>query len=307
MVMSWKQILLFSLLFFILAASLLYYTVSNIPPVLRKDSPPAGAYVVPWMQPNPSIEELKSHPQQANGPPPFDIDVVMAGALKLSMTFNISVPGGTRIIPSTVYMSHDSDCLYVGGEFIGMHLNPADTATDTVPHCFSVLFDVANDGVLKQPESGSTLSVFVLPDATGGWMYEDMMWAYSALDKRSLWVTAENYYSDLQRAQPAAAIEDTDAVTEYDIPTGTLTVLLSRYLRQPESRELNELQIRPGERWAMGFLIELGYITNIGHWSDYMDDWPRRIYPYLSNDSSWWPKMVIDLTNPPPNVSAPQG
>jgi hypothetical protein len=304
--MLWKKILLFSILFFILGVvSTLYYLVLNVPLPLRKDPVPAGAYVVPWMSPNPSIEELNTNPQQRSGPPPFDIDAVMAGALKLNMTFNITVPGGARIIPSTVYLGHDSDYLYVGGKFAGMYTNPASTPNDTLPNRFSIFFDVTNERVLKQPESGSGLSAYMMPDGPEAWFYHDMMWAYSAQDNRLLWITADNYYSIyLNRGQPVMALHD--AITEYDNSTGTVTMLLSRFLRQPESSELNALQIRPGERWVMGFVIELGYITNGGHWSDYMDDWPRRIYPYLLNDSSWWPKMVIDLTNPQPNFATMQ-
>lgn len=112
----WKRILIFSVLLVILTVSLFCYVLPNVLYPLRVDTVPAGAYFIPWMEPNPSIEELNLHAQQPYGLPTFDIDTVMVGALKLSMTFNITVPGGTRIIPSTVYLGHDSDCLYVGGK-----------------------------------------------------------------------------------------------------------------------------------------------------------------------------------------------
>jgi len=159
-IMPWKRVLLFSLLFLILAVSLFHYVLPNVLHPLRKDQIPAGAYVVPWMRPSPSIEKLNLNAQQPYGPPPFDIDSVMVNALRLSMTFNISVPGGTRVIPSTVYLGHDSDYLYVGGKFRGMGMNPVSTPNDTVPHVFSVFFDVKDDGVLEQPESGSDFGVW---------------------------------------------------------------------------------------------------------------------------------------------------
>ena len=149
-IMPWKRILLVSILFLVLAVSLLYYVLPNVLYRLREGPVPAAAYVVPWMQPNPSIEKLNLHAQPPLSPPPFDIDSVMASALKISMTFNISVPGGMRVIPSTVYLGHDLDYLYVGGKFCGMGMNPVSTADDTIPHVFSVFFDVADDGVLKQ-------------------------------------------------------------------------------------------------------------------------------------------------------------
>ncbi len=79
-------------------------------------------------------------------------------------------------------------------------------------------------------------------------------------------------------------------------------VLFSRFLSRPALSEIDALQMKFGERWVMGFLIELGYNTWYGTYTDFVDGWPQKIYPYLSNDSSWWPKLVIDLTNPPANM-----
>jgi hypothetical protein len=293
---SYRRILLFSLLFLVLIVSSFYYVLwqwQQKP--LRKDAIPADAYIVPWMRPNPSIKELNLHAQQPYGPPPFNIDSVMANALKLNMPFNISIAGDTRVIPSTVYLGHDSDYLYVGGKFCGMGMNPFDTA---LPDYLSMFFDVANTGVLKQPESGFRFSDYIYQHWTGVSILHDMLWVdYVAQDRRASWLLAENYYTDLR------VISITDGTKEYDNSTGTVTILLSKLLSCPGDAEVNALQMRPGERWVMGFLIELGYVTDIGSFGDYVDGWPRNIYPYLSNDSSWWPKLVIDLTNPPAATS----
>jgi hypothetical protein len=248
------------------------------------------------MRPNPSIKELNLNAQQPYGPPPFDIDSVMANALKLNMTFNISIPGGNRIIPSTVYLGHDLDYLYVGGKFCGMGMNPLDIA---LPDYLSMFFDVANTGVLKQPESGFRFSDYIYQHWTGLWIYHDELWVdYVAQDRRASWLLADNYYSIyLGKAQTVFSVGD--GIKEYDNSTGTVTILLSRRLSCPGNAEVNAFQMMPGERWVIGFLIELGYVTNIGSFGDYVDGWPRNIYPYLSNDSSWWPKLCIDLTNQP--------
>lgn len=284
---------------------MIYYVLPSVLHPLRRDPVPAGAYVVPWMRPNPSIEELNRNPQLPGSPPPFDIDTVMATALKLSMTFNISTPGGTRIIPSTVYLGHDSDYLYVGGKFIGMSTNPAsDPHVAILPNYLQILFDVDNDGVLKTPESGSRLSVFITSNGTWMWGYHDLTWRYSQEGDRDIWILAENYYENyLHEPQPAYAIAN--VAVEYDNSTGTLTMLFSRFLYRPGNSAVNGLQMRPGERWVMGFLLELGYATHNSAFGDYVDGWPRKAYPYLSNDSSWWPKLAIDLANPPPSLSNP--
>jgi hypothetical protein len=284
----------------VLTASLFYYIASRAPIHSRLDQIPPNAFIVPWMAPNPSIDELNQNPQLPGQPPPFDLDVVMANALKLSMTFNISVPDGSRVVPGTVYLGHDSNYLYIGGEFVGMHTDPAsDPKVEILPNYFQILFDVANDGTLYQPESGSRLSVFITPQGTWMWGYHDMMWTYLSAVQRTGWDLAENFY--FPKAQPASALAN--VAVEYDNSTGTLTVLFSRYLRCPLNSAANALQMKPDERWTMGFLVELGYATHISTFGDYVDGWPRNIYPYLSNDSSWWPKLVIDLTNPAPSFS----
>ncbi len=89
---------------------------------------------------------------------------------------------------------------------------------------------------------------------------------------------------------------------EYDNSTGTLTILLARKLSCPGNSEVNQLQMKLGERWVIGFLAQVGFITDLGQFQDYVDGWPSNIYPYESTDSSWWPKMVIDLTNPPTTI-----
>lgn len=296
-----KQIFLLSL-FFILIGSLIYYALPRVVyPPLRKDSIPSGAYVIPWMRPSPSIEELVHVPINS---PPWDIDAVMAGALKLDLTFNIAIPNGSRIVPSTVYLGHDTDLLYIGGKFQGMYTNPASNPLDEImPNYFEIFFDVADDGVLKSPESGSRLSVFLAPDAgwhTGKmWGYHDMAWFYVRENEREHWVLADNYYEwILRKAQPAFAIEN--VVLEYDNSTGNLMTLFSRYLSRTGNSEVNALQMRTGERWVMGFLLELGYATHYSSFGNFVDGWPRKTYPYLDNDASWWPKLVIDLSNPPP-------
>jgi len=283
--MSWKHLLLFFLLFSILVSSLLYYVVPKILFPLRKDTIPSGAYVIPWMKPSPSFQGIMSMSY-------WDIDTVMAEALKLNITFRIEVPNGTRVIPSTVYLGHDKDYLYIGGKFHGMYRNPATDATLTLNNYFNILFDVADDGALNFPESGSMFEVWVNPGAYWRtklvWSYDDLIWGY-------LWLTGEDYYTP--NAQPAFALSHFDAL--YDNSTGTVIILFSRFLRRAATSEINALQMRSGERWVMGFLLELGYDSWSGELSDFVDGWPQKTYPYLSNNCSWWPKLCIDLTNPP--------
>jgi hypothetical protein len=298
-----KQVFLFSILFLVLLVSLFYYGFLQRQPEpkpLRIDPIPDSAYVVPWMQPNPSIEQLNLHAQQPYGPLTYDIDSVMANVLKLSTTFNISIPDGTRVIPSTVYLGHDSEYLYVGGKFQGMGMNPASTDYDTLPNLFSILFDVANNGVLKQPESGSRFPVYITKNWRGGWSYDDAVWAYIPQDGRASWVPSDNYYT-LYLGKPQTVWSDGGETSEYDNSTATVIMLFSRLLSCPGNAEVNELQMRPGERWVMGFVLELSYVTNIGSFGDYVDGWPQKTYPYLSSNSSWWPKLAIDLSNPPPS------
>jgi hypothetical protein len=92
-----------------------------------------------------------------------------------------------------------------------------------------------------------------------------------------------------------------DGFAEYDPPTGTLTIIFDRLLRLPVMSGLDALQMRPGERWVMGFVLELGFgrYQSGQPFSDNVGDWPVNVYPYLSDNSSSWPKLVIDLTNQP--------
>ena len=308
--MHWKRIVLFSLLFFILAVSLFYYVHSNVQRPLRKDTVPAGAYVVPWMKPSPSIRELNTNPAYAAvDAPPWSIDMIMATALRLNITFRITTRNETRVIPSTVYLGHDKEFLYVGGKFQGMYRNPAsnpdDDPTLTLPNCFSIYFDVDNDGKLSFPESGSELAVCLGKGAGWhvgkSWKYEDRLWWKSNnpfAENRYGWDFVADYYQP--NPQPALSLGD-DAV-EYDNSTGTLIMLFSKYLSRPEISETDRLQMRIGECWVMGFILELYYATWYEGMQNFVDGWPRNTYPWLSDDSSWWPKLVIDLTNPPPTI-----
>jgi hypothetical protein len=298
----WKRTLLFIFLFLILAISLFYFVLPNVLYPLRIDKIPDGAFIVPWMEPSPSIAVLRTYAQNPYGPPPFNIDSVMQGALKLSMTFNISIAGGNRIIPSTVYLGHDMNYLYVGGEFRGMGLNPNNSPNVTLPNYLSIFFDVNNNGKLTFPEAGSQLPVFVYNDTwTTGGLYHDLLWDdYVETLHRASWTFAENYCSP--NAPPGMTLAS--GFAEYDNPTGTLTVIFARFLRLPVMSGLDALQMRPGERWVMGFVVELGFgrWVSSGAMADNVDGWPQKIYPFLSDDSSWWPKLVIDLTNPPKTI-----
>jgi hypothetical protein len=291
-----KQVFLFSILFLVLTVSLFYYILPRVRINSRFDQIPSNAYIVPWMRPNPSIDKLNENPQMPYGPPTFDIDAVMADALKLNMNFTLNM----REINGTIYLGHDSDCLYVGGKFIGMYTNPANEGNWTKPHFMEILFDVDDDGVLNTPESGSRFLVYIDHECASLMIYTDMLWVYANdWDARYDWLMSYSYYDLLGKQLPAVAMKDETG--EYDSSTGTVTMLWSRYLNFTLLKNINALQMRPGECWVMGFLPELGFMTNTGHYQDYVDGWPRRIYPYLSNDSSWWPKLVIDLTNPPPS------
>lgn len=257
---------------------------------LRRDSVPAGAYVVPWMQLYPYFEQILD---------PFDIDSVMASALKLNMAFHIDTPNGTRTIPSTVYLGHDSKYLFVGGKFVGMGSNPASVPGDSQPNRFQMYFDVANDGVLKTPEAGScfAVNIDVSHETLVGVQWPDMFWEYAdAPYNHNIWMPADLYLETRggQRIFSMAA-----HAQEYDSPSGTVTILFARYLNRPGMENINALQMRPGERWTMGFILELAYQKEL---ANMVDGWPKSIYPYLSDDSSWWPKLVIDLTNPPANM-----
>lgn len=287
--LSWKRILLFFLPFFVLVFSLSYYVLPNVIYPLRVDKAPADAYIVPWMQPYPYFGQI---------PTTFNIDAVMAPALKLNMTFSINMwDGTTRVIPSTVYLGHDAKYLYVGGRFVGMYGNPASILGDLQPNFFSIYFDVANDGVLKTPEAGSDFAVAIdVPpheDLVSG-QWDDMVWTYDKdTYKHMMWMPSYNYLlPNAARAGSSLAAQ----TAEYDNSTGTVTVLFARFLRTPGTEDFNALQMRSGECWVMGFLIELGYQKEL---DNRVDGWPKKTFGEWSDDSSWWPKLVIDLTNPP--------
>ena len=294
--MQRERVLLLAILLSILVGSLLYIILPGLLYPLRIDKIPFDAYIVPWMRPTPQIAGLYSR---------FDIGSVMADALELNVTFRVVFPNETRVIPSMLYLGHDSDYLYVGGRFVGMDTNPINTDNDTYPQYFSIYFDVPNNGVLSSPESGSRIALFIQKSSAGGlsWFYHDLSWVYdTSVTHRMIWMTANDYYAFcLHRAQPTFSLAAEAA--EYDKTTGTVSILFARYLSRAEISEANGLQMRPSERWVLGFQLELGFTNpNISPedlFLDFIDGWPRNIYPYLSNDSSWWPKMVIDLTNPP--------
>jgi hypothetical protein len=294
-----KRVLLLAILLSILVGSLLYILLPGILYPLRVDKIPSGAYVVPWMQPNPSIGQLNLHAQLPYGPPTFDIESVMANSLKLNMTFNIDIANGTRVVPSAVYLGHDSDYLYVGGKFVGMGTNPTNKPNDGIMgNFFQILFDVYNGGVLKTPESGSRTSVVLYEERPGALFYYDMVWISKSAYDNGLpyWEMSENLEDIGIHIQALATM---DGIAEYDNSTGTVSVLFARLLRLPSISQVDALQIRAGERWVMGFLVEMGFETQAGVFQEYVGGWPQKAYPYLSNDSSWWPKIAIDLTNPP--------
>jgi len=291
-----KRIIVFSILFLILATSLFYFVLPKfLSPPLRIDPVPSGTYVVPWMQPNPSISVLKTYQSNPYGPPPFNVDSVMANSLKLNMTFNITVSSGPRVIPSTVYLGHDEDYLYVGGEFRGMGLNPNNDPNTTLANYMSIFLDVDDNGTLSFPEAGSQIVVLVYNDTwTTNGLYEDLLWTdYNKVLQRASWVRAEDYTFP----KAPAGITLASGFAEYDNPTGTLTFIIARCLRYPVMDKINALQMQPGERWVMGFVLELGFGSDGESMSNNVDGWPRTIYPFLSSDSSWWPKLAIDLSN----------
>lgn len=282
---SYKRILLFFLPFFVLAFSLFYFVLPRILFPLRIDPIPSGAYMIPWMRPEPSRETL----QTMNS---WSIDTVMADALKLNITFNIHTPSGTRVIPSTVYLGHDSEYLYIGGKFREIFANITPVSVG-LASCFSLYLDVDNDGVLEFPECGSAFISSIWPSDTwrpyGLWYMDDMLWYYDE------WKSRNDYYST-KSFIPPSALED--MALGYENSTGTLTIIFSRCLQKLENTEINRLQMRKGERWVMGFNVELRIFLEYLD-GPYVDGWPMSTFPYSSPDSSGWPKLVIDLTNPP--------
>jgi hypothetical protein len=249
------------------------------------------------MEPNPSVANLTVYSLNSQ---PWDIDAVMAGALKLNMTFTINLPNETRIVPSTVYLGHDSQYLYVGGQFQGMYLNPNDYDGAAFANMFGILFDVTDNGTLTFPEAGSLFGDSLWQNASlqfneAAWSFDDVLWWKIPWEIAPTWNLQSDFYSP--KAEPAFAEKDTAA--EYDNLTGTLTVLFSRYLWCPANSLTNAFQMRPGERWVMGFMLILGYASTGNLFTGgSLVTWPEG-YSFESSDSSWWPKLVIDLTNPP--------
>jgi hypothetical protein len=191
------------------------------------------------------------------------------------------------------------DYLYVGGEFRGMGLNPDSDPTYTLPNYFNILFDVNDNGKLSFPEAGSQLPVLVYNDTwTTTGLYHDFLWDNYVSDLgRACWIYAEEYC--FPNSPPGMTMAN--GFAEYDPPTGTLTIIFARLLQDPVMSRLDALQIRPGERWVMGFVLELGFgrYQSGQPFSDNVGGWPQNVYPYLSDNSSWWPKLVIDLTKQP--------
>ena len=272
-----------------------------VPP--RRDQIPAGAYVVPWMQPNPSISYLTGIPPQLQ---PWNLSSAMAGALTLDTTFTINTPNYTRVVPSIVYLGHDLSYLYVGGIFTGMYANPFTNSRLYLANYFQLLLDTDNDGKITQPEAGSYEQVNIPPCpivpnrcdlGSGGWGtyltfgYEDLAWRDNPpFLNRSVWDFAQNMCS-----QP---FTDAGYYAEYNNVTGTLALIFARSLAQPSSCA-NALQMQPGDRWVMSFLLELGFFNPNVIYGDFVGGWPLTVYPYINNDASSWPKLVIDLANPP--------
>jgi hypothetical protein len=253
------------------------------------------------MEPNPSFGNLTIYSINSQ---PWNIDAVMAGALKLDVTFTVSVLNETRIVPSTVYMGHDSEYLYVGGQFHGMYLNPNDYGNAAFANLFGILFDVTDNGQLTFPEAASLFGDSLWQNASlefneAVWTFDDLLWWKMPSEKAPEWNMQIDFYSP--KAEPAFAEKDTAA--EYDNVTGTLAVLCSRYLWCPGNSLTNAFQMKPGERWVVGFMLMLGYASEENLFTgSSLATWPEG-YSFDSNDSSSWPKLVIDLTKEPATFS----
>ena len=298
---SRKRTLIFSILLAVLAASSLYYVLPYFNYHLRIDPVPAGAYVVPWMQPSIPVDDLQD-PISSWYNTLWNLDMIMPSSLKLNMTFNITVPNGTRVIPSTVYLGHDTDYLYVGGTFSGMYRNPAAEDDEGIPQYFAIYFDANNNGILSFPESGSRFCAGFSNQnlhPSGVWGCDDMIRTYDVWNggQDETWLPAEDYY-DSQHA--SLQWQATSSLAwEYDNSTGTWTILFERYLLGSGDPSTNAFIMKSGERWVVGFNLELGYLPAGPNTEILCDGWPVSTYPYLSNDSSEWPRLVIDLTSPP--------
>jgi len=305
--MRLKRILSLSLLFLILAVGLVYYAFQNVLFRPRIDPIPAGAYIVPWMAPNPSISTLLGIPLDLL---PWNIDTAMTGALRLNMIFTILLPGQTWVVPSTIYLGHDAEYLYVGGIFSGIGRDPFSNPQAGYPDYFDILFDVADKGVLTFPEAGSVMSVDVVPPGAKplphgwasplSWWYQELAWQdYIPALHYASWDFADGYGMEAVTVGSMAA--------EYDNTTGTLVVLFSRHLSGVPGYYEDSFEMSPGERWVMGFLLQLGFAGEGSSYDVYQSSWPSS-YFWKSDNSSWWPKLAIDLTNQPatfPGQTAP--
>jgi hypothetical protein len=247
------------------------------------------------MKPNPSVADLNWYARNYeiwN----IDVDSAMTGALRLNMTFNISILDETRIIPGTIYLGHDSAYLYVGGIFHGMYRNPTSNDPDgAFADVLVMLFDANNDGKLTFPEAGSCIGVYIWENNQYVWNHIDLVWE---IPTYPYWDQGAAYYQP--KAQPAFGVDKLAPC--YDNSTGTVSVVFARYLWQPGNAEINALQMRPGERWVMGFMLLAGYSDRTKLFPSFVKSWPDG-FSYQSSDSSWWPKLVIDLSNPPLSFS----
>ena len=97
------------------------------------------------------------------------------------------------------------------------------------------------------------------------------------------WITSSWYYVDnLGRPQPQPDSYG-DGTSEYDNSTRTVTMLFSRLLSCPGNVECNAFQMRGGERWVMGFILELKFPTNgLVPQQDYgyVDGWPQEFLSF---------------------------
>jgi len=107
----WKKILVVSIPISVSTFNLFYFVFPNILHPLRIDTVPADAYVVPFIHPNPPIKTIRQSAPPWGDMPPWNIECVMPGALKLDITFNLHTPNGTRVISSTVCLGHDLEYL----------------------------------------------------------------------------------------------------------------------------------------------------------------------------------------------------
>ena len=304
---NWKRIISVLVLISVLAASLSFYAYWASYATYRKNSIPADAFIVPWMKPNPLINDLSNlpslYPNDWNSHPWY-IDTVMAGALKLNMTFRIFIPpiregnnNTTRTVPATVYLGHDNQYLYLGGKFQGIYLNPYLTLENGYgSEYWIIFFDTGNDGILTMPESGSLVYVEINPGKFEASGYEDVAWNID-YHYPLTWEFASDLTNGFGKQTLGARVSD------YDNSTGTITMLFSRLL-QCDNSNVNSFQMRPGERWVMGFRMDLGYSDAQRALTGFSDTFPKNptTLPWwqMSNDSSSWPKLAIDLSNPPP-------